>query len=54
MDEMKYDMGGAASVLGTFRAIGEMNLKLNVIGIIARAKTCRRAAPPSRATSSPR
>ncbi|GGX82696.1 leucyl aminopeptidase [Massilia dura] len=34
MDEMKYDMGGAASVLGTFRAIGEMNLKLNVIGIV--------------------
>jgi leucyl aminopeptidase len=35
MDEMKYDMGGAGSVLGTFRAIGEMGLKLNVIGIVA-------------------
>ena len=35
MDEMKYDMCGAASVLGTFRAIGEMGLKLNVIGIVA-------------------
>jgi leucyl aminopeptidase len=35
MDEMKYDMCGAASVLGTFRAIAEMKLKLNVIGIIA-------------------
>jgi leucyl aminopeptidase len=35
MDEMKYDMCGAASVLGTFRAIGEMGLKLNVVGIIA-------------------
>jgi leucyl aminopeptidase len=34
MDEMKYDMCGAASVLGTFRAIGELGLKLNVIGII--------------------
>jgi len=34
MDEMKYDMCGAGSVLGTFRAIGEMGLKLNVIGII--------------------
>jgi leucyl aminopeptidase len=34
MDEMKYDMCGAASVLGTFRAIAEMALKLNVIGII--------------------
>jgi len=34
MDEMKYDMCGAASVLGTFRAIGELGLKLNVIGVI--------------------
>ena len=34
MDEMKYDMGGAGSVLGTMRAIGEMKLKLNVIAII--------------------
>ncbi len=34
MDEMKYDMGGAASVLGTMRAISELNLKLNVIAII--------------------
>jgi leucyl aminopeptidase len=35
MDEMKYDMCGAGSVLGTFRAIGEMGIKLNVIGIVA-------------------
>ena len=35
MDEMKYDMCGAATVLGTFRAIAEMNLKLNVVGVIA-------------------
>jgi leucyl aminopeptidase len=34
MDEMKYDMCGAASVLGTFKAIAEMGLNLNVIGII--------------------
>ncbi|MDO9315487.1 MAG: leucyl aminopeptidase [Burkholderiaceae bacterium] len=34
MDEMKYDMGGAASVLGTLRAIAEIKPKLNVIGII--------------------
>src|SRR5690606_38914900 len=31
MDEMKYDMGGAASVLGTFRALGELKPKVNVI-----------------------
>jgi leucyl aminopeptidase len=34
MDEMKYDMGGAASVLGTFRAIGELKPAINVIGLI--------------------
>jgi len=34
MDEMKYDMCGAASVLGTFRALGELGLKLNVVGVI--------------------
>lgn len=34
MDEMKYDMGGAASVLGTMRAIAELKLKLNVIAVI--------------------
>lgn len=34
MDEMKYDMCGAASVLGTFRTIGELGLKLNVIAVI--------------------
>ncbi len=46
MDEMKYDMCGAASVLGTFRAIGEMNLKLNVIGVIAACENM----PSGRAT----
>ncbi len=34
MDEMKYDMCGAAAVLGTFKAIIEMDLPLNVVGII--------------------
>ena len=34
MDEMKYDMCGAASVLGTFKAIGEMDLPMNAVGII--------------------
>jgi len=34
MDEMKFDMCGAASVLGTLRAVAEMKLKLNVVGII--------------------
>jgi len=34
MDEMKYDMCGAASVLGTMKAVAQMGLPLNVIGII--------------------
>ena len=34
MDEMKFDMCGAASVLGTLRAAAEMKLKLNVIGLV--------------------
>lgn len=34
MDEMKYDMCGAASVLGTFKTIAELDLPLNVVGII--------------------
>ncbi|BCK88345.1 cytosol aminopeptidase [Sideroxyarcus emersonii] len=34
MDEMKYDMCGAASVLGTMQAVAEMGLKLNVVGVI--------------------
>ncbi len=34
MDEMKYDMGGAASVLGTFRALESLRPKLNVVGLI--------------------
>jgi len=34
MDEMKFDMCGAASVLGTLRAAAELGLKLNVIGLV--------------------
>ncbi|WP_210546473.1 leucyl aminopeptidase [Rhodoferax sp. PAMC 29310] len=34
MDEMKYDMCGAASVLGVFRALGELSPAINVIGLI--------------------
>jgi len=34
MDEMKYDMCGAASVLGTLTACAELKLPLNVIGVI--------------------
>src|SRR5690606_38445859 len=33
-DEMKYDMCGAASVLGTLRAVAELGLPINVTGVI--------------------
>jgi len=35
MDEMKFDMGGAASVLGTLRAVAELRLPLNLVVVIA-------------------
>ena len=34
MDEMKYDMCGGASVLGVMRMVTELNLKLNIVGLI--------------------
>jgi len=34
MDEMKYDMSGAASVLGAFRTLAALQLPLNVVGLI--------------------
>ena len=34
MDEMKFDMCGAASVLGTMKAIALMKLPLNVVGVV--------------------
>lgn len=35
MDEMKYDMCGAASVYGVMNALAELQLPLNVIGVLA-------------------
>jgi len=35
MDEMKFDMCGAASVIGTLRTVAELKPKLNVIGVVA-------------------
>ena len=34
MDEMKFDMCGAASVLGVFRALAELQPDINVVGLI--------------------
>lgn len=38
MDEMKYDMCGAASVLGSMKAVIDMDLPLNVIMVVAAAE----------------
>lgn len=46
MDEMKYDMGGAASVFGTLATVIELGLPLNVVGIIAACENM----PSGRAT----
>ncbi|MCA3130301.1 MAG: leucyl aminopeptidase [Betaproteobacteria bacterium] len=34
MDEMKYDMSGAGSVLGTFEAVAGMKLPVNLVGLV--------------------
>ncbi|HEX6992596.1 MAG TPA: leucyl aminopeptidase [Gammaproteobacteria bacterium] len=46
MDEMKFDMCGAAGVLGTVAAIAELDLPLNVVGVIPAAENM----PSGRAT----
>ncbi|MFV0276993.1 MAG: leucyl aminopeptidase [Parahaliea sp.] len=46
MDEMKFDMGGAASVFGTLQAVRDLALPLNVVGIVAAAENM----PSGRAT----
>jgi leucyl aminopeptidase len=38
MDEMKFDMCGAASVLGVMTALCELKPKINVVGVIASAE----------------
>jgi leucyl aminopeptidase len=35
MDEMKFDMSGAATVLGALRAVAELKLPINVVAIVA-------------------
>lgn len=46
MDEMKYDMCGAASVLGTMKAVLELQLPINLVGVM----TCAENMPSGRAT----
>jgi leucyl aminopeptidase len=37
MDEMKYDMSGAAAVLGAFAALGRLRPKVNAVGVVPSA-----------------
>ncbi len=46
MDEMKFDMCGAASVFGVMRAVAELKLPINVVGVVAAAENM----PGSKAT----
>lgn len=34
MDEMKYDMSGGGTVIGTMQAIGKLKLPINVVGLV--------------------
>jgi leucyl aminopeptidase len=52
MDEMKYDMSGAASVLGTLRPPRSCSCRSMWSASFRRWRTCRAAAPRGRATSS--
>jgi leucyl aminopeptidase len=38
MEDMKYDMSGAAAVLGTFEMLGRLRPKLHVVGLIPSAE----------------
>ena len=35
MDEMKFDMSGAACVIGTMNTVAELNLPIHVVGLVA-------------------
>lgn len=38
MESMKFDMGGAGSVFGVMETVAELDLKINVIGVVAAAE----------------
>jgi leucyl aminopeptidase len=38
MEEMKYDMSGAAAVLGTFEMLGQLKPKVRVVGLVPSAE----------------
>ena len=56
MDEMKFDMCGAASVIGTMTAIVEMQLPLDIVAIVAAAENMPsgKATKPGDVVTTPR
>jgi leucyl aminopeptidase len=46
MDEMKFDMCGAASVIATMQVVSELKLPINIVGVVA----CAENMPGSKAT----
>jgi leucyl aminopeptidase len=46
MEEMKYDMSGGAAVIGAMQAIGELGLRVNVVGLVPSSENL----PDGRAT----
>ena len=53
MDEMKYDMCGGASVFGAMLAACELELPINLVGVVPASENLPDGAPTSPATSSP-
>ena len=52
MDEMKYDMGGAASVFGSVKTVCELDLPIHLVVVVAAAETRPMAGHLAPATSS--
>ena len=45
MGWMKYDMCGAATVMGVMRAVADLDLPIKVVGLIPASRTCRLGPP---------
>ena len=53
MDEMKFDMSGAGSVLGAIRALAGMKAPVNVVGVIPACENMPGGQATKPATSPP-
>jgi leucyl aminopeptidase len=50
MEQMKFDMGGAAATIGAMEAVARLKLPINVEGVVAAVETCPTARPIARVT----